>query len=298
MKPGFHPSRAALGLSLLFSILAFGLGFELSYRQDCAQVAEIGLLSWAHFSYAAELKDDMAVIDWSKNLEKLEAVRAFQVNVDSKTVAEGGNQNYLSQGFPEGVSYLFPSGWSFRLVSEPKSGPKRDFTLVYQSHPGPFWWGLCLFLSCLLTGLSPAILPVFFPSTDPIPSSTHPQKENVSGKSRGSPPNPATSAVRPVHAPSNGQSAYLFVDKHYVIQQASREAESLLQKSSDILLNRHLLDLLPDPDLIHAMERAADCKIPTPFPDYPQLSVLLKNDPQGFFLILEKEDISSRPKKP
>ena len=80
MKPlVFFPLRNLL-LLVLLALIAFIVSFGVAYQQDEARVMDFGKLAWAHLSYAEELKDDMAVIDWSKNLEKMDTIRAFQVN--------------------------------------------------------------------------------------------------------------------------------------------------------------------------------------------------------------------------
>lgn len=137
MNQGLSASRITLFLTLCLSVLAFSLVFSLSFQQDRAQVAEIGYLAWSHFFYAAELKDDMAVIDWSKNLEKLESVRAFLVEADSKNVARGRSLGPFSRsgfdprhgerrGFQNSNPLSRPSG-SFRLAPKRPAGLLFDF---------------------------------------------------------------------------------------------------------------------------------------------------------------------------
>lgn len=282
--------QRTLILSLFFSILAFCFGFGISYRQDRNEVIEIGQLAWDHLIYALELKDDMAVIDWSKNLEKLDHLLSFQVKVGSKDIAEGGNRNFLSPEIPEGVSYIFPSNWRFRIVLDKSAQDSKEFILVYHSWPGSMIWGLLVFSVCMAVGLAVGIFSVNkaslkSPKTKPIRD--EPQAVNK----------PSGLSIQPTYAQIKNNTPSFFIDKNYIIQQANPDAAVFLQTSSDHLLNNHLLDLDPDPYLIQAIEKAIETRVKIPFPKYPNISLLLKPDPNGSLLILERNDTLESPKK-
>lgn len=272
------PPRA-LFLLLVLSFACSFSAFFLGYHQDSARVSSLGQLAWAHLSYAEELKDDMGVIDWSKNLEKLDAVRAFQVVLGSKVLAEGGNRNSLPTQAAPGVAYLFPSDWSFQRTASQGSLAPMEFTLLLHLGPGPFLWGLfAFFLSWVIgygtaLGVSPAAMPSKVP-TAYEPHSPTPVLQPF--QHRGTSP-----------GLSDQKGAVLFIDKNYVIQQASHEAAAQLQKNAKGLLGGHLLDLTPDPVLIQAFERGVETKILKPFPDNPDISATLKPQAEGYLLVLE-----------
>ncbi|HJT24776.1 MAG TPA: hypothetical protein VJ873_09380, partial [bacterium] len=252
-----------------------------------------GNLAWLHLSYAEELKDDMAVIDWSKNLEKLDSVRAFQVLSNSKIVAEGGNKNYLPSSVPQGVAYFFPSEWSFRVGSGKPQAPAEEFTLVLHLGPGPLLWGLFVFGACLAGGCAVGF---FLKWGAPAPS--HPAKSAPAEKA--SPSIPASSAETRAPAKSavaslKKNTAYLFIDKDYVIRQISPEAASFFQKQPGELLNGHFLDLAPDPALIQAFEKSEETKVLKPFLSHLDLAAHLKPDSDGYLLVLERKSGSLSP---
>ena len=294
MKSSTLFPRRILLPSFLLSTLAFLLGFGIAYQQDAAYVANFGKLAWLHLSYAEELKDDMAVIDWSKNLEKLDAVKAFQVRLNSKSIAEGGNANFLPAVAPDGVAYRFPSDWSFRTASGKDNASPLEFLLLLHSSPGPFLWGLFTFLACFAGGCALGLLA---PSK---PAETLKVKATPDGKPGHAKPDallPTQPLAGPAGNPLDKNTPYLFIDRNYVIREVSPEAAVFLQKKPEDLLNGHLLDLSPDSGLIQAFEKAVEAKIPKSFPDFPDVVVNLKPDPNGCRLILESATGSKPPKK-
>lgn len=291
MNPSFV--KQVLFPFLLCSFLAFLSGFGLAYRQDEIQASNIGDLAWLHLSYAEELKDDMAVIDWSKNLEKLDSVQAFQVVLNSKIIAEGGNKNYLPSSVPQGVAYLFPSEWSFRVGSEKPQVPPVEFTLVLHLGPGPLLWGLFVFGFCLAGGCG-----VGFFSRRVVPAPSHPAKSAPAEKaipSTSATPAETRAPVKSAVALLKKNTAYLFIDKDYVIRQTSPEAASFFQKQPGELLNGHFLDLAPDPSLIQAFEKSEETKVLKPFLSHLDLVAHLKPDSDGYLLVLERKPGSLSP---
>ncbi|HXL73722.1 MAG TPA: hypothetical protein VN963_08870, partial [bacterium] len=75
------------------SLAAGALGFCLSYQEEQTRFYEMSSVAESHLIYALQLKDDMALIDWSKDLEKLPSVLTFQARSGSKVVADGGNKD-------------------------------------------------------------------------------------------------------------------------------------------------------------------------------------------------------------
>lgn len=283
MKTSFN--RLVLVPSLLLAIPAFFLGFGLAYHQDEIQALNVGNLAWLHLSYAEELKDDMAIIDWSKNLEKLDGLRAFEVISGSKIIAEGGNRNYLPSAVPEGAAYLFPGDWTLRMVSEKPPAPSLEFTLVLHPWPGPLFLGGIFFGICLASGCALGWFSIKA-SLKPISMKTFPDEIAQS----------ATPAVlmgnrgpgKSTAASLKKNTAYLFIDKDYVIRQVSPEAAAFLKKNSEELLNAHLLDLTPNPDLIQAFEKAGEATISKPFLDHSDLLAHLKPENDGCIVVLER----------
>ncbi len=280
------PSRSLLLLFLL-PLLAFPAAFFTAYQGELVRVTALGQLSWAHLSYAEELKDDMAVIDWSKNLERLPGMRAFQVVLDSKVVAQGGNLEYLPQRPVSGVYFLFPSDWSFQSGSHRGPHLSLKFTVVFHSWPGPFFWGLFAFLSCWSTGAIMLLVSRTGSASGALPAATlygtgqWPSTLAPEGSFQKQPA---------MAAPWLGDRPYLFIDKNYVIRQVSPEAAGALLKKAEELRNGHLLDLAPDALLIQAFENGMDAKIQKPFTAHPHVSATLKADSNGYWLILEAMD--------
>lgn len=230
MKPlTFFPLRNPF-LLVLLSFIAFIASFCIAYQQDAARVTELGKLAWAHLSYAEELKDDMAVIDWSKNLEKMDTMRAFQATVNSKGIAKGGNQDYLPATVSEGVSYLFPSDWSFCVISPKGLQSQVELTMIFKTWPGPFFWGLFTFFACLICGCVWG-LSVFSVRAGP------PKMKTVLMETSGPPIAPPPSAqpmAKPIGTALEKNTSYLFIDRNYVIRQVSPEAAGLLKKKPRI----------------------------------------------------------------
>ena len=264
---------------IFFSFFAFGFGFLISFQQEQHHVLEVGQLAWFHLCSALDLKDDMALMDGSKNLESMENILAFQMKVGSKIVASGGNDHFIPAAAGLGAAFDPPSRWNFleRSGRDPKN--PRELTLVLHSAPGPFFWGFFGFASSLLTSLVLLRLRRGMASSHELseaPRETNPRFP------------PEIGVARPTDfATVENNRPYLFLDKNFVIQQVSPEAAILLLKNSKDLIHCHLFDLKPDPQLIQAMERNTEVKLLIPFLSHPQLSVFLKPDPQGTLLFLE-----------
>jgi hypothetical protein len=265
------------------SLLASIMGFGIAYQQDSARFKDLGMIAWAHLTYAEEMKDDMAVIDWSKNLEKLDIVKAFKFSLGSKKVAEGGNLNFLPATVSEGAAFLFPSDWSFRILSSKDPQEVASLTIVFHSWPGPFFWSIFLFSACLICGGVSA----FFSAA----SRATPSKTNITSTNRNNDSTVTASPIRPAMEPQSAplikNAPYLFFDKNYVILKVAPEAAGYFKKKPEDLLNGHLLELSPDSALIQAFEKAEEAKISKPFPDHPHIQATLKPDPNGCLLILE-----------
>src|ERR1700722_16842979 len=128
------PQRAPKSLwNIVFiaALIAATLGFILSYQDEQTRFSEMGLIAQSHLNYALQLKDDMALIDWSKGLEKLPSVSAFQATSASKVVAEGGNKQLCPAVLTDGVSFQFPYRWMVHSSFRKDSLTPIALTLVF-----------------------------------------------------------------------------------------------------------------------------------------------------------------------
>jgi hypothetical protein len=281
--------RAQVVSLLLFSSLAFALAFGLAYQQDGTRVSQAGQLAWFHFLYAQELKDDMAVIDWSKTTGNLDGLRAFQVKVNSKVVAEGGNRDFLPDAAVDGVAYRFPSSWNYRVTSKKDPQEVKEFILVVDTWPGPLLWGLLFLTGTFLAGFTLAVQTKYLKSAS--------LKITESGPRSGV-AMPAAVLASPAPPPEislPGGEPFLLIDKNYVIQRASPRAAELLGENFESLMNRHLLDLMPDPLFIQAIEKAEEIKLLKPFPRRPHLTAFLKRHTHGCLVLFESPGESKSP---
>ena len=142
------PQRAPKSLWTIVSVIALAaaaFGFIFSYQDEQTRFSEMGLLAQSHLNYALQLKDDMALIDWSKGLEKLPSVSAFQAVSDTKVIAEGGNKQLCPSVLTDGVSFRFPYCWIVQTSLRKDSATPIALTLVFQNLRGPLFWSLLLF---------------------------------------------------------------------------------------------------------------------------------------------------------
>src|SRR5579859_285074 len=136
-------------------LLSFGLStavFYLAYQQDMAQVAQVTQVTSSYLKYIRGMKDDMGLIDWAKELENLGGVVAFKLAAGPKTLAQGGNQAYLSDSLPGGIHYSFPSDWTIHLAYNKNPQIPEGFTLIVKTWPGPGLWGLLAFIAVWIVG--------------------------------------------------------------------------------------------------------------------------------------------------
>ncbi len=279
---------------LLLSTLAFAFGYDFSYQQDQNRIVEMGQLAFFQFSYAEELKDDMAVIDFSKNIEKLDGLKCFQFKVNSTVVAEGGNQEFLTHPISDGIKYSFPFNWNYRATSNPDTQKTEDFLLIYTLWPGPLLWGLSLFIGVLFGG---GVIMVFQTKnlTVGTPKIHATPLANASSKTSFE-PTPCTnlSPIASQETPTN-EKPFLLVDKALFILQVSIPAARLLDKDFNSLDKGHLFDLKPDSLLVQAIESAEEAKFLNPFADHPHISAFLKPDSKGCLIFLESQSESPNP---
>jgi len=280
--------RSAFLTGLLLSFAVSSAVFTVSYRQDHARALESTRMVWGHLLYAVRLRDDMAIIDWAKDLEQFESIRYFQAMDGSKTIAEGGNREYLSSRPVQMIQYQFPSRWILHLESHREGLQNWTLDLVYGTFPGPFYgalgafvWGVVLVLIPLgFMGRGPAPVP------DPIVTFPHgPASQRIPELKPG--PNTAWDPNRPS----------LFLDRNYVIQHVTPSAADLFLKTPIELQNGHLIDLSPEPHLLAAIEKGEEVQLLHPFAPTPGLTVFLKPDHNGILLIFQTSSSSETMEK-
>ena len=279
--------KSILWLRLLLPLSAFTFGFFISYQQDRIRVSEVAQMAWLHWSYASDLKDDMAVIDWSKNMEGMDNILAFQASMGPKIVVEGGNQNYLPAHPEDGVSLETSGRWVTLRSTQKDPLHSRKLILVYHSFPSPLFWGFF--------GLAVSLLSLWlgWVRSKGCPS---PQNNPVKRLSHEASSRPAAPPVFPSDPSAIEKNRPLmFIDKHFLIQQVTPEAALLLQKTSSDLLGRHLFDLKPAPRLMQALDGNEEVKLLNPFLSNPLISVILKPDRNGTLMFLERVEETKAP---
>jgi hypothetical protein len=289
MKSNISLPQPVTFFAILFPLFAFGFSLSFSYQQEKNFVFELGRLTWFHFLYAKSLKDDMAIIDWSKNLENIKNVKAFQVTENSKSIAEGGNKEILPILQAEGVSYLFPTSWFFKISSQKDPQSRLEFFLVYQTQPGCLFWGVFAFI----VGFTPFwVMKIFglapYPKKNPEPVSSHQERVDTIS------PNPLKFLTLQTQI-QQADTPFIFIDKDYVVQQVTPKALELLKRDPFFVEKKHLIDLSPDQTLINAMKAGKEVKILTPFLNHPGLSISIKPNSDGFLLTLERSIRSDTP---
>ncbi|HUO56846.1 MAG TPA: hypothetical protein VMV05_01600 [bacterium] len=265
----------------ILSILSFTIGFGVSFQSDSSRAQELGQLAWNHLLYAIELKDDMAMIDWAKSLEKSENCLAFRASHNSKTLAEGGNQDFINK-VDLTLPFAFPNHFYAVFVSNKPSTNTVTLLLVYRANPGPVAWGVLALVISFISGAFSA----WALARQPLPRGVNPDSASI-GQVQISKPIPPEATYSKTVKPDQ---AYLFLDKQFVIRQAHPKAAEFFGKKTDDLLNGHLFDLAPDPQLMKAIEEGLEIKNLKPFHLNPNLSVTLQPDPNGTLLVLNKFD--------
>jgi hypothetical protein len=276
-----HAFSAALVIALAASLAIF----LVVYRRDSARASETASLARYHWLYAVEMNDDMAVIDWSKNLGNLDNVKAFQASINGKISGSGGNQHLLPASFREGISFIFPDTWIYGWRNSQLPQSTRELILVFRFQPGPFRLFLLVFLACVAAGF---VAGLRVSKNDVSPSAV-----KMVGDSGKAPieASPLSSSVE--MELKDRETALIFLDKQFIIRRVSPRAALLLNREPEYFLNLHLLDLSPEPRLMRAIESAEQTRLSDVFKEHPGLSVSLKHDSQGIFLYLESSEKAS-----
>jgi hypothetical protein len=278
METPVRTSKSTWIVLLTVALAASILGFTLSYQDEQTRFSEMGSLAELHLIYALQLKDDMALIDWSKGLEKLRSVLTFQARVDSKLVAEGGNQLMCPSVSVDGLSFHFPYQWMVHYSFHKDSATSGDLTVVFQDFRGPLFWGIFLFAVTLTTGWIFIRWAVLQKSNQPsIASITAPKVKTEK-------------MAKPMVPVMNKKSFTLALDHDYMISEVTPLAAQALNRQTTDLVGIHFLDLSPDPSVMKAIAEAKETKLLKPFPSHPHLSAFIRPVSEGTVLILETEE--------
>jgi hypothetical protein len=266
--------------------LVFWFTLELDLRHDSALAQAVK----SHLLYSLRAKDDMGTIDWGKALESTPGVKAFSVSKDGSPIVVGGNQQIIPAQSSDGSRFKAPSSILYETAFSIEGTGKFRFVVISEPLLDPW-------KSAGLSSLLFLLLGSFFllrkQKVDPQPTSNPITKEQKE-KSR------VPEDLRPVPEnrsqglPTNG----LLLDPQFKILRFGPKTPALLGLSAENLSNGHLLDLLPDPSLLQAFEKAEKQKILGAFPKAPRLSIALEPTQEGFLLTLETISDSQTPKKP
>ncbi len=267
---------------ITLALAAGALGFYLSYQEEQTRFSEISAVAESHLIYALQLKDDMALIDWSKDIEKLPSILTFQALSGSKVVAEGGNQTLCPIVSSDGLSFDFPYRWTFHSTFNKESGTLANLTMVFQDFRGPLLWAGCLFWVSFATGLILILLKIMPKTNSPAPDSDTPTiQTKVVVK---------TSVLK-----VDDKSSTLALDADYVISQVTPLAAKALDRQISDLVGSHFLDLSPDPSVMSVIEEAKETEFLKPFPSHPHISALIHPMPEGTLLVLKTGNNAERP---
>lgn len=267
---------------LTLSLTAGTLGFYLSYQEEQTRFSEMTAIAESHLIYALQLKDDMALIDWSKSLEKLPSILAFQARSGSKVMAAGGNEQVCPILSTDGFSFNFPYRWTVHSTFNKTSGTPTDLTIVFQDFHGPILWAICLFGVSFATGFILIRLKVLPKTNLPTPHSEVPAIQT-------------TAVANPSVLKVDDKSSSLMLDADYMISQVTPLAAKALGRTISDLVGSHFLDLSPDPSVMKVIEEAKETDFLKPFPAQPYLSALIRPLPEGTLLVLKIKDNPEMP---
>ncbi len=275
-----QPLKKAFPALLGIGLISFLSGFWLTYQKDRLAAGEEAQLALSHFVYALQMKDDLAVIDFSHQLEKLESVVAFQALLDSKPICAGGNRGALANPCAPGVHFFVPSRWVCVQTMDKGQGHSLSWMLILRLNPGPIVVGMGCWLGSLMTSLLIWFLVSGKNNSPETPKEMSPPQKGLRHKTDDSRKLDGLSAFT--------GKPYLLLDDNYVVIKVSPEALPLLGKAESELLNSHLIDLNPSPLLTESMQKGGTHGISNAFMSLANLNATPHPVPQGIILVLEK----------
>lgn len=274
MKSPQSTSKLQWIIVLTLSLSAGALGFYLSYQDEQTRFSEMSSVAESHLIYALQLKDDMALIDWSKSLEKLPSVLTFQAHSGSKVIVAGGNEQMCPVVSSDGLSFDFPYRWTVRSTFNKELGTPTDLIIVFQDFHGPLLWAGCLFLVSFATGLILIRLKVM-------------PKINLSAPHSAVPAFQTEVVAKSFILEVDDKSSTLALDADYMICQVTPLAAKALDLQISDLVGSHFLDLSPDPFLMKVIAEAKETEFLKPFPSHPHLSASIHPLPEGTLLVFK-----------
>jgi len=284
------PFRTVLG-PLFPAVVLFALVFWTTLEIDLRHDSALGQAFQGHLLYCLRSKDDMGTIDWGKSLESVPGVKAFSVSKDGSRIVSGGNLQTIPDPGPNGARFALPDSIIYETEFLSAGTSKVRFTFLSEPLLDPWGsaglaallsllWGLFFLLKGQRSERTPIAGPVGHEGSKELPRKPKDKQPLTE--------NPSTDF------PTNG----LLLDAQFKILKFGDQTPGFLDLSQESLLNGHLLDLLPDPSLLLAMEKGQKQKLSGVFPKGPGLSVNLEPTPNGFLLVLEPAESSQTPKKP
>ncbi len=259
---------------LALCLAAFSGSFAFARKEALTLSALVGDSAFEHLEYLLEQKDEMSIIDWAKRLERAQGVRAFQATLGSRTIARGGNEDLLPTKTDRGSAFSFPSETLFVGESGDSSSGILRFLLLQRARPDPLTWGLLSLLSVLSGFVLARTLPTRLGTSPPSPLPPLPSRITAD-----------RSTTPPPHSSSETEAS-LLIDSNYVIRQITPSAATLLGLDQGSLLQRHLLDLSPEPRLAQLVKSGEAHELSGVFRSHPHLKVSLKPVPEGTLLTL------------
>lgn len=274
MKSAFLNPKATWTLLVVLSITSLLVIYAALSIQRKGILTEMTSVELSCFTYALRQGDDMTVIDRGKELERRKNVLAFRLTDGSRTIMEGGNRDHLSKGHRPDVSWI--------TAVESDGNKNIELGIAYDSSRAqeqPLTWGLLSALFCFAAGTLAMFTSRNTPNAPVVPNTP-------TAPAAGSPTvRLQAKTVSPSLLEESG--TVLFVDKNYIVRQATVKAARLLGIDGTNSLQVHFLDLRPSPGLMQALERSEEMELVGAFPSHPTLTVALRNDPNGTFLFLE-----------
>ncbi len=280
-------SRPVLFVGIAF-ILLFAGGYGLAYSLSYDRAASEAQLSIDHLSYILEVKDDMGLIDWSKSIEKLDDLLAYDVLINGVSKISGGNKTLVPQNLAEGLSFHFPAQWNFLWNPANKT---YETVFVFESTPSPWigglglslfglagWFGCFIYLRGTLQKTEQPL--------SPLPNNKHVATEGPDLTSKTQPP------------PSKARSTlpYLVVNNNFNITEFSPSLTDVFTFFNPATHN-FFLDLEPTEELLNRMEIREEGHVPNAFKSLKGRGATLKTLEEDLLLILEPSFEASTPQK-
>ncbi len=268
----------------IIGILAFFSGFlnfYIAFESSAAGAERIFQLVHSQLVYVLSEKDDMELIDWGNLLQSSNPGLGLTANLDGKTVLSIGKIPANPFQAPLGFHFCFPNDWSFHST-ETLSGLSAapfNFVLVLPLSPSPWSWAFLNGALALLVGIVAMILLK-------EKSGLKPASETLE-RPAPAPISKSAQTPQPPEASKDIRVPHLRMDKGYLIRFVSPGVSDLFHKEAADILERHILDLSPQPGLLEILKRGQNDKISDAFLPPLRLSASLLRDQEDWVILLE-----------